>query len=235
MKLTGGLYPWPPSEVEDNEVAGGPGGVVALSNDNSIEFSADGQVWQNITLPGDGARVAGVAAFGTDFVAVGNSGINDNANPVAWWSEDGLHWTATGPITRPGEGFIHVQAGAGGLVAQAWGGPFSDLNSLWTSPNGRSWSLSAEPVFPGQGDGTSAGGWLEGDGTRLLWYSVPGGPGEAAAPTAYFTSLDGLSWTQLSLTGDTSAATAGQATPFLMRDGILFIGVNGPWFGSAAN
>ncbi len=86
VKLTGGLYPWPPSEVEDNEVAGGRGGVVALSyncvdiapsvpaacdNNNVIEFSADGKVWQDVTLPGDGAEVQGVAAFGTGFVAVG--------------------------------------------------------------------------------------------------------------------------------------------------------------------
>ncbi len=152
---------------------------------------------------------------------------------MAWWSEDGLHWVAAAPVTRPGEGFIHVQPGAGGLVAEAWGGPFSSLDSLWTSADGQSWSLGAEPLTPPQTDG----GWLEGDGTRLLWYSVPG-----AAPTAYFTSLDGVSWTKLALTGDVPAAVTGdgsatldgKATPFLMRDGILFIGDNGTWFGSAA-
>ena len=231
VTLTGGLYPWPPSEVEDNEVAGGPRGAVALSStSNGIEFSPDGQVWQTATLPGDGFEVAGVQAFGTGFVAFGISGSNAASNPVAWWSEDGLHWTATGPITRPGEGFLHVMAGAGGLVAESWGGQLSPLHSLWTSRDGRSWTLSADSIPSGQGGGPSAGGgWLEGDGTRLLWYSVPG-----ADPTTYFTSLDGISWTQLNLTGDTAAATTGQATPFLMRDGILFIGENGAWFGSVA-
>jgi hypothetical protein len=227
MTLTGGLYPWPPSQVEDNEVAGGPGGVVALSG-NGIAFSPDGQVWQNVTLPGDGFEVAGVEAFGTGFVAVGISDSSTTSNPVAWWSADGVHWSAT-TVTRPGEGFIHVHAAYGGLVAEGWGGPLSDLHSLWTSPDGRSWSLGAEPALPGHGDSPSAGGWIEGDGTRLLWYSVPGD-----APTAYFTSLDGISWTQLRLTGDASAASAGQETPFLMRDGILFTGTSGKWFGSAA-
>ena len=194
-------------------------------------------MWQNVTLPGDGAEVQGVAAFGTGFVAVGISGPNANANPVAWWSEDGLHWAAAAPVTRPGEGFIHVHAGAGGLFAEAWGGPFAGLHSLWTSADGQSWSVSAEPLAAAQGDGTVAGGWFEGDGTRLLWYSVPG-----AAPTAYYTSLDGVSWTKLTLTGDVPAAVTGdgsatldgKATPFLLRDGILFIGDNGTWFGSAA-
>lgn len=224
VQLTGGLYPWPPSEVEDNEVAGGPRGVVALDGSNGIEFSADARTWQPVTLPGDGAEVDAVAASGTSFVAVGIA----DSNPVAWRSEDGLHWVAAAPVTRPGEGFIHVQPGAGGLFAEAWGGPFSGLHSEWASPDGQSWSLSAEPLAAAQGDGTVAGGWFEGDGTRLLWYSVPG-----AAPTAYFTSLDSISWTRLTLTGDGSATLAGQATPFLMRDGILFIGEDGTWFGSA--
>jgi hypothetical protein len=73
------------------------------------------------------------------------------------------------------------------------------------------------------------GGFL-GEGTRLLGYGITAD----GQPTEYWISQDAADWTKLTLTGDTSAATTGQVTPFLMRDGILFSGSSGAWFGSAS-
>jgi hypothetical protein len=235
LHLTGGMYPWPPSEIMDSEVAGGPGGVVAIAggitiastgDTNTVAFSADGLAWETATLPGAGVLVSGVAAMQSGFVAVGSSG-GDPENPVAWWSADGLHWTQTLDATaKPGEVFEFVQAGIGALLANSWSG-LSGPAAWWSSPDGRSWSLATEL----HGGATGDGGWFEGDGTRLLWYTVPD-----ALPTEYWTSLDAATWTKLTLTGDTSAATAGHATPFLMRDGVLFMGdvAGATWFGSVA-
>jgi hypothetical protein len=225
IELSGGLYPSPPS----NQVAGGPGGVVAMSYSNTIEFSADGRAWQGVTLPGFDFNIGGVAAFDTNFVAFGVAGPSSGRYPATWLSEDGLHWTRTGPMIGPGpvDYLGEVQACTAGLVALGQGGLFSG-DSIWTSADGRSWSqVGTNRSSP---EGVSATGWLVGDGNRLLWYSNP-----ADGPTVYLTSFDGVTWTKLNLTGDTSAATSGQVTPFLTHDGILFIGADGAWFGSAGN
>lgn len=234
LRLTGGLYPWPPSEVEDSEVAGGAGGVVAIWG-SGVAFSADGQAWHTVPLPGIGVHVAGVAAIGSAFVAVGsvaNPAAGGGAgsaqiNPAAWWSSDGLHWTLELNATDvPRQGFEFVQAGRDGLIANSWAGPFDAADrSLWTSPDGRSWSVAMDPL----GGTTGSAGWFEGDGRRLLWYTAP----SAATVPGYWTSLDGTHWTRLALSGGDTSATAGGAVPFLMRDGVVFVGPNGTWFGNA--
>jgi hypothetical protein len=239
VRLSGGMYQHPPLQVEDSEVAGGPAGVVAAWGVDAVAFSPDGLSWQRIALPGHEVEVTGVAAIGSDFVAVGSSG-NDPVHPAAWRSEDGVHWTQTldestsrhqAPLdakTNAGEVFAFVQAGAGGLVADSWSGPFSPDMSWWTSSDGQSWSPGIDPV----GGTTGNNGWCEGDGTRLLWFGVPTPPYQGQL----WTSLDGTSWTRLALTGDASEAIAGRTTPFLMRDGVLFIGdvAGATWFGSVA-
>ena len=220
-------------------LAGNPQGAVAvgLSSQHVIAFSADGITWQSESLPGSSAfRVRAVATFGTGFVAVGDAGTNNGGtttgSPVAWWSADGLHWTRAAVQAHPGDGFFDVHAASNGLVAFSSTGAVPGLGSFWTSPDGRSWKVStADPLgVLGEGEGMgSAAGVFSGDGTRLLGYGIRA----VGQPPEYWVSFDGTHWTKLALAGDTAAAVVGHATPFLLRDGVLFSGDQGSWFGTA--
>ena len=105
--------------------------------------------------------------------------------------------------------------------------------SFWTSPDGGAWTVSkAAPlgvIQQGEGQG-NVNGLFAGDGTRLLGY----GTGATSQALEYSTSLDGTHWTPLTLTGETAAAVSGDATPFLLPDGVLFSGTSGSWLGAAA-
>ena len=88
----------------------------------SVAYSADCQAWQALALPGPSdASVESVAAFGTGFVAVGYAGQVGSANvrPLAWWSPDGQHWSASTVAAKPGDGLVQVEAGRGGLIARS--------------------------------------------------------------------------------------------------------------------
>jgi hypothetical protein len=228
---------------QDSDLVGGRWGALAILQGSPyrIAFSADGITWQSVSLPGDSAfSVQGVAAFGAGFVAVGDEGTPfgspKTGSPVAWWSADGLHWTRAVVGPHPGDGFVDVHAAAKGLVALSTTGGTPGLNSFWTSPDGRSWTVSTADPLGVLGEGFMAGvpgsanGLFSGDGARLLGYGVRA----ASQPLEYWVSQDGAHWTRLALTGDTTAALAGQVTPFLMHDGVLFSGDQGSWFGTAA-
>ncbi len=199
-----------------------------------VAFSADCVTWQTVQLPGDPtASVNGIAAFGTGFVAVGDPGTSAGS-PVAWSSIDGVHWAAAQVQARTGDGFRTVVAGVNGLVAESTQPGYTPgVTSFWTSPDGRTWTpSSADPLgiwTDGAGSG-SANGLFTGDGTRILGYGQRSG----SAPYEYWTSLDGSQWTPLGLRGAVSTVTSGQLyPPVLMRDGILWSGDQGSWFGAS--
>lgn len=228
--------------ARDSDLAGSPRGTVAVLDGppSRLSFTRDGAAWRTMSLPGSPAlRVQGVAALADGFVAVGDAGANDAGrtpeSPVAWWSADGVHWNLAAVQAHPGDGFYSAQAGRSGLVASSTTvGAVPGLGSFWTSPDGRSWKVSAaDPldVF-GEGEGMgSAAGDFSGDGTRLLGY----GTRAAGGPPEYWVSFDANHWTRLALTGDSAAAAAGQTAPFLLRDGVLFSGEHGSWFGTASH
>ena len=221
-------------------MAGGPGGAITPAGTGlTVDVTTDCTTWQAATLPGPAQGVVtGVAAFGGGFVAVGFSGTYDSGNnePLAWWSPDGTHWTAATVPARTGEGLIAVQAGSAGLTAESTQpGVIPGVESMWTSTDGRTWSPStANPLgtlVSGQGVGSIAGS-PTGDGIHLLVWGSQGGGG---GPVEYWTSLDGTHWTKLALTGTGAAGVAADPTvgAALMRDGILFSGDSGTWFGTA--
>jgi hypothetical protein len=240
---------WTPSPAplmrlsRDGDLVGGLGGAVAILQGSPyrIAFSADGVTWQTVSLPGSPAlSVQGVAARGSGFVAVGDGGAPIGSpklgSPVAWWSADGLHWTRATVEAHPGDGFFDVHAADNGLAALSTTGGTPGRTSFWTSPSGRNWMVgTADPLgvlaegflagVPG-----SANGLFLGDGTRLLGYGVRA----ANRPTEYWVSQDSAHWTMLALSGASAAALAGGVAPFLLRDGVLFSGDQGSWFGTAA-
>jgi hypothetical protein len=223
-------------------LAGSARGVVAigLNDQHVIAFSADGIAWQTVTLPGSAAfRVQDVATFGTGFVAVGDAGPGDastrSESPVAWRSADGRAWKvlAVAPA-HPGDGFVSVEAGGTGLMAYGTTvGATPGLGSFWTSSDGRGWTVSAaDPLgIMDQGEGSgSANGLFSGDGTRILAYGIR----TVDQPAECWVSFDATHWTKLALTGDAATALAPTAgvRPFLLRDGVLFSGDQGSWFGA---
>jgi hypothetical protein len=216
-----------------DSLAGNGTGAVAITLDSAgLIFTADGITWQSAPRPGPAtARVQGVAAFGSGFVAVGVSGTTTQS-PIAWWSDDGLHWSLATVEAHPGDGFTVVYAAEGGLMALSSTGDVPGLRSFWISTDGHSWKLSsANPmgvIQSGEGAG-SANGVFSGDGTRLLGYD----PGATASSAVYWTSLDGTAWTKLAITGDTTVTSIFDLAPFLLPDGILFNQDKQTWFGAA--
>ena len=227
-------------------LAGGPGGAVAILDGSPyrIAFSADCRSWQTASLPGKALLSAqAIAALGSGFVAVGDAGASTGSAvttpPVAWWSSDGLHWTRATVQAHPGS-FEAVWAGRDGLAAYSTSGGTPGQASFWTSATGTSWTISTanplgvcQPADPGICLDGSAAGWVTGDGTRLLGYGS-----HATGPTEYWVSFDATHWTRLALTGDAAAVLGNQVRPsadrpFLLRDGVLFSGAQGSWFGSA--
>lgn len=218
--------------LSDSLVGNGTGAVAITLDRVGLVFTADGITWQSAPRPGPAtARVQGVASFGTGFVAVGVSGTTTRS-PIAWWSDDGLHWTLATVEAHPGDGFIAVYAAEGGLMALSSTGGVPGMTSFWNSTDGHSWNLSsANPmgvIQSGEGVG-SANGMFSGDGTRLLGYD----PGATASSQVYWTSLDGTDWTKLAITGDTTVASIFDLEPFIVPGGILFNQDNQNWFGAA--
>ena len=223
----------------NGRMAGGPGGAIVPADTGlTVEVTTDCATWHTVSLPGPAVGVVtDVTAFGGGFVAVGFSGAWDSNNndPLAWWSPDGTHWTAAAVPARKGDGLMLVQAGSAGLTAESTQpGVTPGVESMWTSPDGRTWSPStANPlgvIASGEGVGSIAS-YPTGDGSHLLVWGGQGGSG----PVEYWTSLDGTHWTKLALTGAGAAGVAADPSvgATLMRDGILFSGGSGSWFGTA--
>lgn len=222
----------------DGDLAGNATGVVAILADTpyGLAFSPNGTTWAVASLPGDpGASVQAVTAFGTGFVAVGDIGSTTGLGQApAWWSADGLQWSLAGVQAGPGNAFFDVHAAASGLIALSHDGGVPGSTSFWTSREGWVWAISpADPlgnVASGAlGPGSGSNGLFSGDGTRLIGYGIR----TANESPEYWTSLDGTHWTRLVLTGDSTATepTPGGVTPFLLRNGVLFVGDKESWFG----
>jgi len=110
------------------DVAGGPGGWVALSNGYPdvflATFSADGQTWEE-SSPGGSAVAYGPAGW----VVVGNAGASRSA--------DGRSWSDPAPIAagvEPGSlSLDRLESSDAGYLAFARGG------EAWASANGAAW------------------------------------------------------------------------------------------------
>jgi hypothetical protein len=216
---------------DHTNMAGNQLGAVAIVAPRSVAFTSDCVTWSTVPLPGGpSSKVTGVAVSNGRFVAVGDDGAA-TISPVAWSSEDGLHWTrATTPSNRNG-GFQSVAGAADGLVAISSTPTVPSVTTFWSSPDGAAWTVNTAPplgvVTQGEGVG-DVNGLFSGDGSRLLAY----GTGPTGGATEYWTSLDGTHWTKLALTGDMTAAAAGEVTPFLLPDGVLFGGATGSSLGT---
>jgi hypothetical protein len=209
----------------------------------ALAVSTDCTSWQRVGLPGPKAgSVLDIAANATGFVAVGYSGRSESGTtqPLAWYSTDGLHWSAaTVPASR-GNGFALAWAGSSGYLALSDNpGLTPGTERLWSSTDGHAWAVTkADPfglVTHGEGEGSPAGSFT-GDGKRLLAYGRPetSAADDSLGTYQYYVSSDGLHWTHLTVGGADGPAMVADTypKPFLLADGIVFAGATTTWFGA---
>lgn len=221
--------------IRESDLAGNAIGVVGVvdSAPGTVAFTSDGSTWRSITLPGARrSSIKAVAALADGFIALGDAPTQADP-PLAWRSSDGLEWLAATIGALPGSTWTLAASGSAGLVAMSTAGGIPGVAAYWISVHGSSWAPSgADPLgvwSSGEGAG-SANGLFTGDGNRLLGY----GTRANQLPMEYWTSFDGRQWTQLTLTGSSEVLLAGNVTPFLLRDGLLFSNATGAWVGGAS-
>jgi hypothetical protein len=121
-------------------------------------------------------------------------------------------------------------AGHDGLIAIGRGVPNPGAELWWQSADARHWRPL--PAYPPLGPTTCAGpdcgfhtnGTLVGDGERIV--ALRGGP-----DAGVWTSLDGLTWLRLPVTGDLPSEQATQAV--LLPGGVVLSDGTSSWFGEA--
>ena len=189
----------------------------------ALDVTTDCSTWQRVALPGPAVgQITNVTASGGGFVAVGYSGppTSTGSEPLAWWSNDGLHWSAAKVSAGTGHRFMQIWAGSGGYLGTVTSvGTTPAQETLLVSTDGHSWApTTSDPlgmIQAGEGVGSPAGSF-DGDGTRLLAYGTPGGtPPDGLDAYQYWVSSDGTHWTWLTLTGSGRLPLPARATPAL--------------------
>jgi hypothetical protein len=203
-------------------VASGPAGIVVVGSRQDgqtpggyppvILHSIDGQVWQSVALGAqfDDAYLDSLAAFEGGFVVVGGVGeasrfsetgfIQGVRRPAAWFSSDGLSWTAADVegVEVAGGGLTHVLAGADGLTADGSGAAgVVEGPARWASRDGRTWRVSGPIGWESIGDSAV----LASDGTRLVALTAD----RVGGTLVGWVSADGLEWSPLAMTGATTS------------------------------
>ncbi len=185
--------------------AGGPG-LVAVGRDESaaaVWTSADGVAWSRVpdddgVFGGEDVPILrGVAAAGPGVVAVGC----DGSDAAVWTSADAVTWSRVPHDEAVFGGadnacIFAVTVGGPGLVAVGDDGPVGDEYAVvWTSPDGLTWSRMPhdEEVFGGAGTQEMRSVIAGGPGLVAVGYDESGGDADAAV----WTSVDGLTWSQV--------------------------------------
>jgi hypothetical protein len=203
-------------------MAGNSWGVVALMDDPQYTIFSD--LGNSVILNTGINSLHSVAVSGNRWVVVGQTDGDSPTptGPAAWWSDDGVSWTAASVDDSPGEGLVSVLAGRNGFVAIGSAtGSISGSDSFWTSLDGKTWKRGTGPWGPGA--------TFTGDGVHIVASGI-GSSGQAE----FWTSLDGQNWTKLSLAGDAAIlSSAARVRAYPMQDGVLFVTPDGVWYGQA--
>lgn len=228
--------------------------VVAVGTDVSGRAkswrSDDGAPWSQAHPIAPRAIVRSVAAVGDGFVALGRDGEPDKVNggvgvpgvgrPAAWWSGDGLTWSAAqvegaeapgaqlNEVFRVKDGYIAI----GSDTTTTSGNPRSPL--LWISSDARDWSLFGPPPHWGLAA-------TNGQHAVVLTRSTGGTTALEA-----WVSEDGRQWTQLGFGGDVADVPAFETSLsqpsrvdelFVAPNGIVVLGQRdghaAAWFADA--
>jgi hypothetical protein len=233
-------------------LAAGPAGLVvaAPTAPPRLATSTDGIHWRRVPAGALPARFQISAMRGTarGVTAVGSLAVDpDHARAVAFGSADGTTWRGPYALLDPPASVMLASSGASwgasalvaaraGLIAtgEFFAAPGAAL--WWQSADGRTWhSLPGYPPLGpttciGEGCGGGPDGSLLGDGQRMV--ALRGG-----ADGGVWTSLDGLLWQRLAVSGevpDAAATAAGTGhPPALLPGGLLVSDGSTTWFGAA--
>jgi hypothetical protein len=211
-------------------VASGPTGIVVVASEGSgfrpqglplIIHSSDGVTWDRLDLSAvfDRAYFWDVTAYTGGFAIVGRIGepnvlaADESARgvPAAWTSADGVTWLAAEVegSEAPGAALLTVVAGADGLFATGYPTEWTSWQSPrsgWASTDGRSWQLVGQagtdlPLATDLGLAVDYPTSVVGDGAHMVMFGR-----ESCKTTELlaWTSLDGVTWTELTFSGETS-------------------------------
>ncbi len=207
--FTFGMVPLPPVSggflsIADVAAAGPRFVAIGRATDQGealVLISPDGRVWSRVPdqpafHDAAGAVAMEAVASRSDALLVAVGMVRNRAGHVlhgaAWWSRDGEHWQrAPEPPS-----FAGADPGAAGLLATATGfvaaGSRAGQPAIWTSPDGRTWTLATTPTPP---DGASLSAMGAG-GPGLI--AVGGAPATSSRyRVPLWTSSDGgQHWTQ---------------------------------------
>ena len=134
-----------------------------------IWTSTDGTAWSRVPdarmfhgpATPDGPlplAATGVAAQRGVVVVVGQAFGQDESEVRAWWSTDGVTWTAASVERAAGGQVFSVAATPSGFLAVGPSGPDSCRGGIWSSLDGRAWRCEAsDPAFEGFGPYAAAG------------------------------------------------------------------------------
>jgi hypothetical protein len=215
-----------------------------MAGDVEAAFSSDGVAWellQSGTITPN-INPGSVTAFGSGFAGVGDRDVTIDGTktrkPIAITSSDARHWVAH-PIpvadfdALSGATAGRLVAGPGGLIATGSTGVAPGFELWWSSLDGVSWTqLSDYPPlgtwfgFEDIGSGRSPNGTLVGNGDRMIAY-------RGGEPVAAWTSIDGRSWTRLTIDGERPVWDTMQYPNLVLTPvGVIGIGRDGTtWFG----
>jgi hypothetical protein len=175
---------------------------------------ADGQTSGPITWDIREApyRVSDVVSTGAQLIAVGTSGMTEDAGDIAgvWTSPDGRMWEPA-KVTQPAGTMAAVAAGPGRLVAVGTVENGTSGPAAWTSVDGRTWQALPASAFAGS-RGHESGPLRDvaaGPGGFVVVGSEIGAGGSRA--TAWY-SPDGLAWTRTQ--SDLGGDSAGRVVQF---------------------
>jgi hypothetical protein len=159
--------------------------------------STNGRVWRSVSLPADvaGTSMTEAVSNGHRVVAiVGNrfAGGPDTAydeSDFVMSSADGVHWTLGSAPDRPQ--FYSLTTAPGGFLA-AGASRASGHQLVWSSANGRVWSVAPIATPPNGRDHVAANG----HGFVLEWI-----PGSGRGAARFWSSPNGRAWTPASVRG----------------------------------
>lgn len=167
--------------------------------------AAGSQTWSRVPhsqeVFGDGFEQAmnGVTAGGPGFVAVGQSGPDDDyeGRAAVWTSVDGATWLRAphDDAVFDGSAMHSVTAGGPGFVAVGT----SDQAAVWTSPDGFVWSRVADDgaVFGGADGRYVSMNSVTAGGPGLVAVGIEGHPHSLNVQAVVWTSPDGFMWSRV--------------------------------------
>ena len=210
----------------------------------AMDVSTDCRTWRRVALPGPKvAQITGLVANPAGFAAVGSSGdVGDPASrPLAWWSSDGLHWSAGSTPSTRSERFVTVDAGSDGFLAgeiverrDARQGARSSARPTAT-PGRASWAIHSARSRRAK---ASAAPPARSRRTASTCSSMGGRasarPTTAREPRSTGCRRTALHWSRPAIGGpDAAALLADQyPVPMLLPNGILFAGQGTSWLGT---